>query len=380
MKPWPGRVALRRVAALAGAPVALLLMGELLVRGVLLFPGSASLERRLALFADDPVRSLQPRYEAHPYTAYALTQGYADAQGGTHHNAHGFRGPELDSIVGPSHVRIVALGGSTTYTIKVADDRDTYPQQLQRILRDGTSRTDVEVVNAGVGGFTTFETLVSFAFRILPLEPDIIVVYHATNDLHARRVERYLPDNTGYRRSWKLESSAATRLLKWSYLLRLVAVTTTPLQPLGVEHYTRRNDELNDHPSVGLLQVNPPTNFARNLRSLVQLARANGIQVVLCTFASNPNFRTHYAAWEYYLEGFEEMNRVITEVAAEQGVLLADVDRAMPRDTTLWADGVHVTAAGARERARIVADVMLDAGLLGSTAAGSSAAPSATRE
>lgn len=360
MTPGSGQRWRRRLVLAAGTTLVALLVGEATVRAYVRFGGAVA-ERRLAVFAEDRLRHTRPRYRPHPYSAYALTPGYVDASGGTHHNALGFRGPELPPDSAGTRLTIAALGGSTTYGSTLSADSDTYPSQLEGVLRSATGRLDVAVVNAGTPGHTSFESLVTFAFRVLPLDPDIIVVYDGVNDLHARRARRYVPDNTSYRRSWSLEDDWRRAALRRSWLLRLAALGAGRLGRLGVEDYTRNEAEL-EPGSLSLLADHPPAHFRRNVVSLVRLARAHGIRVVLCTVAAHPGLTDHYMATPYYRDGLAEMNAVIRAVAAAEGVVLADVAAGIPAQAALWDDGVHLTAAGSRIQAEIVAAAILSGG------------------
>ena len=56
------------------------------------------------------------------------------------------------------------------------------------------------MINAGLAGWSSWESMINFQLRLLDLEPDLIIVYHAVNVLHARLVwppEAYQPDNSG---------------------------------------------------------------------------------------------------------------------------------------------------------------------------------------
>jgi lysophospholipase L1-like esterase len=86
--------------------------------------------------------------------------------------------------------RIVTVGASTTYGFFL-DDEETYPAQLQQVLREEYGYENVEVINAGVPYYTSWDALVNIAFRIPELEPDLVILYEAINDIYARNV---LPD------------------------------------------------------------------------------------------------------------------------------------------------------------------------------------------
>ena len=66
---------------------------------------------------------------AHTYLGHIPTPNYTN--GNNKHNALGFRGENI-TIEKPKDIyRIVAIGGSTTYSIDVADYRDSYPALLE---------------------------------------------------------------------------------------------------------------------------------------------------------------------------------------------------------------------------------------------------------
>ena len=120
------------------------------------------------------VPPLFPQYIGHPYLNYFPNPEYSrEWSTGTHtHNSLGYRDKEF-SINKPEGIfRIVAIGGSTTNTIAVHDNEKTYPSYLNRILKADYGYANVEVINAGVGGYTTWESLINLEYRILDLEPD----------------------------------------------------------------------------------------------------------------------------------------------------------------------------------------------------------------
>ena len=74
--------------------------------------------------------------------------------------------------------------------------------QMEAMLREARPDLDVEVVNAGVPSYTTAESLANLAYRIVDLEPDMIVVYHAVNDYRTRVYSNYDPAYFHYRKVW----------------------------------------------------------------------------------------------------------------------------------------------------------------------------------
>ena len=116
--------------------------------------------------------SNHPRYSPHRYIGYYPTPNYV--KGKDRHNALGYRGDEIDMPKPAGQFRIACLGGSTTYTSDVKDYRDAYPYLLEKYIKS-KGYEDVAVVNAGAGSWSSWESLVNFQFRVLDLDPDLIV-------------------------------------------------------------------------------------------------------------------------------------------------------------------------------------------------------------
>lgn len=92
-------------------------------------------------------------------------------------NELGFRSPPLQPA--GSRVRILALGDSTTFGQHLADDQ-TWPAQLQMMV-DPEAR-QVEVINAGVIGASSFQGLSFLHARGLALKPDLVIATFGFND------------------------------------------------------------------------------------------------------------------------------------------------------------------------------------------------------
>ena len=58
-----------------------------------------------------------------------------------------------------------------------------------------------EVINAGIPGWTTAESLINLHFRVLELSPDMVIICHAVNDTFAmRRDEEGKTDYSNFRK------------------------------------------------------------------------------------------------------------------------------------------------------------------------------------
>jgi len=338
----------RRWLVCLGTLASLYLLAEIGLR-VYLF-ALAPEEKRSKYARPGDLPPERAKYVPHPYLSYALNPGYRSQDGQNRHNSLGFRGDEVALAKAPGTYRIVCVGGSTVYDTEIEDYHASFPAQLQVCLREG-GHPEVEVVNGGVGGYTSFETLVDVAMRVLELAPDLLVIYHNSNDVHARLVppEAFRFDNSGYRHEWWVGDA-------WwdhSLVLRYFGVQWGFSPRNTLEQHTKRvHDEERDF--AACIEHNDSRYFARNTEEMIALARQRSAAVMLTSYATCPE-RGGYAAEPHYRRGFGENDQALKELAARMDVPYFDFAAQMPLDLELWADGVHNTAAGARRKAELFA-------------------------
>jgi lysophospholipase L1-like esterase len=309
-------------------------------------------------------------FTPHPYLSYYPTPNYRN--GKTSHNSLGYRNDEF-ALEKPSGVyRIVALGGSSTYDVSIKDNAATYTAQLERLLKEDYGYQNVQVINAGVPGYNSWEILVNLEFRVLDLDPDLVIIYENTNDVHARMVEpsAYRGDDLGRRQAWQVPP---VTLWEHSALLRIVSRMMNISRQISIDDFVSsptymswpfeyRLSEDNLDPAE-ILKENPPIYFRRNLENMSAIAKEHDVTILLTTWAYSPYLKD-YAAEDYYQHGFKENNDVVREVAADQRVPFFDFAALMPQDAQYWADGRHVNEEGALVKARLFAEYIHDQGLI----------------
>lgn len=317
------------------------------------------------LFTD--LRPEQYQLTKHHYLNYYPTPNYH--QGLTSHNSLGFRNQEFPAQKSSGVYRIAVLGGSATYTIKVKDNRKAFPAQLENFLNTHYGYKQVEVINAGTPGYTSWESLINLEFRVLDLEPDLVIIYHAINDVHARLVlpEAYRGDSSGYRQQWM---PPRIPLIEHSCLLRIC------LRRLGLLHQVNLNIfvgtdtfrgpgtlQATDEQLFTLLRQNPPVYFRRNLINMIAIAQAQHITIMLATWAYSPYFQSPYTT-PPYRQGIQEHNAVIKDVARTDHVPCFDFAALMPQDQQYWADESHVNEQGALVQAELFAKFIHESGFI----------------
>lgn len=355
--------------ALAGASLAItLLVLESGARLWLNFVATPEQYDRYVLFTTLAAQDFA--FRPHQYLSYAPTPGYR--RGLTIHNSFGYRDDEFP-LRKPSGVfRIVAIGGSSTYDVRIEDNAKTFTAQLEMLLRDAGGARQVEVINAGVPGYNSWEMLINLEFRVLDLEPDLVIVYEGTNDVHARLVApgTYQGDDSGRRQPWIVPPVA---LWEHSALLRILARRLNLARQISIDDFvsapTYFSWPFEDRLAAAaldpadILAQHPPVFFRRNLENMIAVAREHDVDILLSTWAYSP-YLNDYAATDYYQRAFQENNAVVIEVANSHKVPVFDFARVMPQEAHYWADGRHVNEAGAIEKAALFAQFIEDQKLI----------------
>jgi len=272
-----------------------------------------------------------------PYVMYELKPNFTrNGEPRRTSNSLGFRGPEIELPKPQGRTRILCLGGSTTYSFAV-DDAHTYPVLLEAELRARYPSRDIEVVNGGAESYTTAESLANLAHRGLELEPDIVLIYHAPNDVRPRRYANFKSDYSHYRKPWN-GSTAGFRANLGGELS-------------GINQFIQYAPPSTELDVPALLAANPPIAYRRNLTSLVGVARAHGIRPVFVTFAGHPQpVDAGLAA------GIAEHNAVMSALGTAMGVTTVDLATVFPADAALFADDIHLLDAGNATKAALIAD------------------------
>jgi lysophospholipase L1-like esterase len=109
-------------------------------------------------------------------------------------NSKGLRDREIPYEKPPGTFRILALGDSWTFGFRM-NEPDAYPRQLERLLAErARARADarrIEVINAGVIGYSTDQEAAYLRVEGWKYQPDLVLVnYYPVNDTH-NKLYRY---------------------------------------------------------------------------------------------------------------------------------------------------------------------------------------------
>jgi len=352
----------KKLSLLAGTLITLFIILELFSRFYLCTLASPLVQSKLIIYGSGQC-GVQSMYSPHPYLNYYGTPSYTSSDSLNMHNSLGYRGPEIILPKPQGVYRIVTIGGSSTYDTEIKDWHDDFARQLQQELQKKYNYSKIEVVNAGLGGWTTTESLINLEFKLLDIEPDLIIINHNANDLNLRFVNpsAYKSDNTGRIHQWKPNP---VPLLFKSTLVRLATginpvsnlgqVILNPKTGVNLVSTTGYVPQLNGTP-METLQKNKPVYFERNLESMVAIVRAHNVSVLLATWAHSSK-KNDFAALPHWEYGFKEMNELIKKVGISHEVPVYDFAAEAPDEAEYWADGVHMNEEGAALKARLFAE------------------------
>ncbi len=299
-------------------------------------------------------------YKPHPYFNYILNPDFAYADGRKPYNSRGFRMPEWPGRKDKGTLRIVALGGSTTFGMFAASGEGVWPAMVERALRERFS-FPIEVYNLGVPGYTTSELLGVLCMLVPELEPDIVLVHCGANDAFAQAYpDEGGPDNTRFRFSWSYHplprpvrcAMRSSRLLRTVGVLLLSRGSYLPGDLFGLFQYPRPADARaleHGRNAVGKY-------FKRNLKTMVAVVRDLAAIPVLITHPLNPQWDIpKRLAYQAVAAAHLRCNRICLELGGELHVPVIDLFPWM-RDERLFVDAIHVNGTGMKRQARIIAE------------------------
>ncbi|MBI4881061.1 MAG: SGNH/GDSL hydrolase family protein [Planctomycetes bacterium] len=279
-----------------------------------------------------------------------------------HINAQGFRGPDLIEPKPAGALRIAFLGGSTTFCAETRSDEATWPAQVCRLLEEQTPGIRFEYINAGLPALRAADSQRYLEARVARCQPDVIVIYHATNDMS--RDTRDLAGQQGLFTGDGGRQSALARLsVAWDLVEKNLRVKARQRASGGAADRLRFDPE------------ELARGFQGALESLIRSAEERAELVAVLTFSirlrseqtpeeqleacSTSLFYMPYMDVGRLAAGFAAYNGAIRAATAATGALLIDGEDEIPGDAVHFNDSVHLTDAGCRAMAERVARRLL---------------------
>lgn len=324
-------------------------------------------------------RTMPLIYYQHERLHHALVRNM-DYFGRAHINQYGFRGGgPLEVAKQAGKLRIMAIGGSTTFDTQATDDDHTWPARLEFWLGK-LGASPVEVINAGVPGYTTLDSLIRLQAELYRFQPDILIVYEGHNDLfHALNPDQEAtadprtPGEVKPLTPWshwlKRHSLFYAKLLEHLQVVHFAAMSEVRRESsLAEDDWSRRIDE-------------GDRQFAHDFVSLLMLARRFSPHVVVPELVqvsgvnvgaeSDPDLRTMWestmrAPANVVLRAYARYNATLADVARRFGATLIVTEPFGLTGAAWYAerDPIHFNDQGSDRMALKMAESLISSGLV----------------
>ena len=270
-------------------------------------------------------------------------------------NTSGFRGPEFSRLKPPDTVRIVAAGGSCTFGAQI-ELKNTFPEQLRENLLREDPPMNLEVINAGVNGYSIFQVLIVLTEKILPLKPDLVIVAYSFNDGW-----QFFDQDADEALKEEIRRGVETRnLLKRSALLNfLYWEIGTIRSALARGKYDLQDWDRKVELSPEI-QEEIEEKYRQNLEGIIAACRDHGIELCFLMQTSREQLNGDDPL-------FKPTQDVFRRVAHENGIAIVETLEAFRSASgeKLFRDAVHPTVAGHRITGRLLADEIIRRGWYG---------------
>src|SRR6266513_924802 len=228
-------------------------------------------------------------------------------------NNFGFIGRDFAYAKPPGVIRIAALGASTT--------ADGYPAMLEEYFnaRVAAQSNRFEVMNFGQGYWTSAHVLVNFVLNVIDFAPDYVIIHQAANDEHARASEaEFRGDYSHYLKVFQPPRIWDRYILRVSVPYRALKFY---LDPSPEWMFIESASQIRRKEPERALNARELGVFRRNIETIIDLASARQIKVVLTTMPhSTDELYDHL-----HLHYMDQFNEVLRSIAANHEIGRAHV-------------------------------------------------------
>lgn len=369
-----------RIRLVAGMLAIILFLGtgELLVRMLLPYNTPETIRRNSLQY----VPSLFSRHRLKPLgetveedSDKGLGKKSADLESGQRFfiNDIGYRGPHFVPRKPQGVVRIIVVGGSTVFDANAKDhgptDAGDWPHLIERLLkRQGF--TAVEVINAGVPGHATFDSLGRLYSQLWIYEPDYVVLYNAWNDIkyfsgltpERPLISLYEPLSPGSNPFTDYQSPLDRFLANSQLYVKLRNLYYSRIFRVGDEGAMPSGQLLDIYGSWGVQQ------YRLNVELFVTACQSIGATPILVTeatlvTAANSVEEQRRIPYAYFglthsalVRAFEEVYGTLRSIAHKSNVPFVDLTKEVNGKAEFFSDAVHLTSEGSKMVATLLSN------------------------
>lgn len=253
-----------------------------------------------------------------------------------------FRGKRPCIDCPPGNIRIMTLGGSSTYGVPMYYGSLSYTESLQRILDERRPGETYEVLNAGVAAYGITQVVAALREELLQYKPDVVSVCSWFNDSAPTNRWYQMPgisDKEAYERHRALK-----RLGEFPPYRKLRSTRLFGLSRWGLLGLKRALFERASGVKESSRPRMTPEEFRAGLEEVVRLGDEHGFLPVFILEA------LHRTDSLDYLRKSNDYYKQIFEVAAAAGLPVVDTVSRLHAAYERWVfhDFIHPNASGHR--------------------------------
>lgn len=239
-----------------------------------------------------------------------------------------------------------------------------FPSVLERLLRSSGVRATV--MNASHAGMDIEDNTNDLKSRGAQFKPDYVILYQMSSSIMSLSKQLLSPGGSRMSRDGKDTPRVQSTKKTVGWAVRLVEQTAIYAQLKG--HLTSRLT--GKRVLADSLGRPGDIEFERKVRNFIAAARSVGATPILCTFATShvrrdlPDFpdTVVYFVFKYnvylsvggWVETIERFNRILRRIAAEEGILLIDLEPQIAGHHDYFRDFVHFTPVGHSAVAKVI--------------------------
>lgn len=306
-------------------------------------------------------------------TVLKANQDCRDDEDLYHISERGYRGVPFSVKKREGAIRIVFLGGSMVFNVHTTEGKD-WPALVGQRLREG-GLTQVEVINAGVPGHASFDSLGRLYAEIWMYEPDYVCICNAWNDI---KYFRKLSDETPLLRAIRPYEPKRDPRIYYRNPVDEVLCKTSQLYMRARQKYYDVTLHAGEEGAIeeGALKTefNPLglKQYRMNMRVFADAVRDAGgepIFITQPTLAARSLSKKDRKKVQYEMpmltndalvDAFEACRGVVLEVAKEKSAPAIDLYPELSGRRELYRDQVHTTPEGNEEIARRVSTSLVE--------------------
>ena len=331
---------------------------ELLTRSYVALIYNDTEKQGLADFANKTYEKFA-KYKGHPFLVYTGNPStkYMDGneeKESTAFNNMGFVGNDFSLEKQKNTIRIACVGGSTT--------ERGYPKITEYQLNKFFNNTrSFEVMNFGVSGWTSANSLINYMFNVRDFNPDYVLIHHGWNEDRIRNT----PDSL-FRRDY----SHALTYFHEPEIIDKLPIRTSVLYRILKNTFSYTPDwvflgdatTIKNRPKTTLRyqNINELAPFERNIKTIIDLCIQNNTKVILCTqpFSLTKEDNTS--------ETIEQANKIVRKINKSylNKIDFIDLDKTVTGNMNdVFIDIAHMNEVGAffkgSEFARVIINDLL---------------------